>query len=254
MSVFLPIGNLQGGVDLPVTAGLALWFDGADISTMWQDETQTIPVASNDDEVGTWRDKAQNLDAIQATSSKRPLYKTSVKNGLSAVLGSIANVTILEHVGGSGLVSDEFFTAFVVANNTSSATIGTVWHTTRDKPGGRNVIWIDRRTQKRVCELSIGINYYLDYSAQDNTSDFRLLTVIHDSTNGEAWKNGVSQDSRSDMPSGDTANDAILLFQHGYEDEFTLNGHIAELIVYEAILSTEDRQTMEAYLTAKWAL
>ena len=41
-------------------AGLALWLDASDLSTLFTDSARTTPVASSGDPVGGWADKSGN--------------------------------------------------------------------------------------------------------------------------------------------------------------------------------------------------
>jgi hypothetical protein len=55
------------------------WLDAGDLSTLYQEAAGTTPVAAHTDPVGLWVDKSGNgNDFSQATSTKRPLYDTSI--------------------------------------------------------------------------------------------------------------------------------------------------------------------------------
>jgi hypothetical protein len=59
-------------------AGLDVWYDPSDLSTLFQDAAMTTPVTANDDPVGAILDKSGNdRHATQSTANNRPLYKTS---------------------------------------------------------------------------------------------------------------------------------------------------------------------------------
>jgi hypothetical protein len=71
-------------------AGLMLWVkaDG----TLWQDDMRTTPVTSDSDPVGAWDDESGlGSHLLQATGTKRPLYKTGVQNSLPAVRFDLAD-------------------------------------------------------------------------------------------------------------------------------------------------------------------
>lgn len=66
--------------------GLFGWYDGADIAALWQDDARTVPVTSDGDVSGAWDDKSGNAWYFtQSNSSKKPLYKVNVQNGLSSL-------------------------------------------------------------------------------------------------------------------------------------------------------------------------
>lgn len=66
-------------------SGISAWYDPSDISTLFQDVAGTTPVTADGDPVARVNDKSGNShNLLQATSSKRPIYKTS--GGLSWLL------------------------------------------------------------------------------------------------------------------------------------------------------------------------
>lgn len=66
----------------PLSLSPAAWYDPSDLSTLWKDTAGTTPVTADGDAVARIDDKSGNgRHLLQATSGKRPLYKTS--GGLS---------------------------------------------------------------------------------------------------------------------------------------------------------------------------
>jgi hypothetical protein len=61
--------------DLFLDGELGVWYDLNDITTLFQDVAGTIPVTASGQTVALIRDKSGNgIDAVQATSSKRPTF------------------------------------------------------------------------------------------------------------------------------------------------------------------------------------
>lgn len=59
-------------------AGLALWLDASDISTLSQDTGGSTPVTTSGDPVGRWADKSGNSRHLtQATAGRRPTYQAA---------------------------------------------------------------------------------------------------------------------------------------------------------------------------------
>ena len=252
MSFLLNSYRFAGAAFSPADiANLALWFDADDLSTLWQDDAHTTAVTSNDDPVGAWQSKATGAQyCIQATAGSKPTYKTGVAgSGLAAVYGDGGDH--LFNNAGSGFTSDRYVSAFVVANNTAATTYGTVWSTSKFD-GNQQYIGCDRRSSpKRLYQITVtGTAVNIDLTSQDDTANFNQLSCIRNDTSAQAWKNGTSQGT-STPTTGNTINNGIRLFAANSAG-FLLTGHIAELIAYEAVLSTTDRQSVEAYLKAKW--
>ena len=67
--------------------GLITWIDGSDIANLYQDDAGSTPVTADGDVVGYGTDKSGNGNHfIQSVTANKPLYKTNIKNGLSALL------------------------------------------------------------------------------------------------------------------------------------------------------------------------
>lgn len=84
-----PLGGYGGSAAPfdPLTLSPYLWLDASDITTLFQDAGGTTPVASDGDPVGLWLDKSGNgRHYSQATSGRRPTYKTNVQNGKPGIL------------------------------------------------------------------------------------------------------------------------------------------------------------------------
>lgn len=67
-------------------AGLSLWLDASDPSTLFQNSTLATPASADGDPVGGWKDKSGNArNALQATAGIRPALKTGIQNGKPVV-------------------------------------------------------------------------------------------------------------------------------------------------------------------------
>lgn len=61
----------------PSTVSPSMWLDPSDLTSLFQDDAGTTPVAANNDPVGKCNDKSGNGNHIaQATAGARPLYMT----------------------------------------------------------------------------------------------------------------------------------------------------------------------------------
>jgi hypothetical protein len=76
-----------GGFSSPLSIpGLALWYDGDDATTLFQNSNGTTAAAADGDPVGYWGNKASSgQNAIQATAGKRPTLQTAERNGKNIV-------------------------------------------------------------------------------------------------------------------------------------------------------------------------
>ena len=230
-------------------SNLYLWLDGADISTMWQQTNKTGPVTANNDNVYYWEDKQSSIGFIKATGAGG-VYKTNVKNGESSVYFSgagwlIATATSIFNVD---------FTAFVVyANNTANEV-----HCVLNSDGNdltlstdRLVFYADTRsTPKRLTGYPTNKNIDL-LSQSSATTWYYTSCVLDQSTAAEGWLNGVSQGTGT--PDAAVVETDTIVGTQSTNTNF-LTGYISEVIVYHALLSATDRQRVESYLAAKWAI
>ena len=62
-------------------AGLQLWLDAADASTLFTDSAGTIAATADGDPVGYWGDKSGNaVHALQTDGTQKPALKLAIKN------------------------------------------------------------------------------------------------------------------------------------------------------------------------------
>ncbi len=248
------VGENDAGITDPTDiANLVLWMDGADISTMWLDDAKTMPVTSDDDAVELWEDKSTTAHQVkQISAAAKPKYKTGVQNGKSAVLGDGGDDMGIQ--GTSCLTSTLNVSIFAVANVSSDDTIGTIFCNTFNDVE-RTVMFVDSRTANKTNSV---VDTLADASVVlTNTSDIDTeavqQTFIRDGASLEVWLNGVSQDTDTVTAGSETTNDAIRVFAQ-HQALTKLTGHIFELVIYEASLSSVDRESVEAYLVSKWGL
>lgn len=218
---------------------LQLWLDGSDITTLYTDSAMTTPVTSDDDVVGAWKDKSGNgYHATQTVTANKPLYKTTVQNGLSIIRFDGNDRLTL----GGGL------------------------------PVSQTVAAVYRRTAAGdYRHQAFGGSQAWGYPATTNWIAYNNWLLAGGWRSGSAWNNllwhisvwvlttanaKVYLDSALDLTYTNTLVLGNVQAIGSYRSAGTnyLYGDIAELIVYETELSTEDRQSVETYLNNKWSI
>jgi hypothetical protein len=212
-------------------AGLILWL-----------KADAITGLSPDDPVATWSDSGGlGNDATQATSSKRPTYKTSIQNGLPVVRFDSVDDGMT-----TGASASLPFTVFVVYNY-RSATSG-----------------VHRAVQGASANWLIGpyTNHHQLYNGAFIPTNgsisavvenvFALVCGLQSSGDAKLFINGVQSGTNTQNGAPGT-----IYLGHGigpppYSE--TLDGDIAEVIVYDSALGTTNRQSIETYLNGKWAI
>ena len=80
---------------------------------------------------------------------------------------------------------------------------------------------------------------------------FRVFSLSVGAATTQAWKNGASLGTAAGNATAESTLDVGRLYGSGI---YFLKGDIAEFIVYTSALGTTDRQAVEAYLLARYAL
>jgi hypothetical protein len=238
---------MLGGVSFSPAdlAGLTLWLDANDLTTLWQDSAKTTPVAADGDVVGAWEDKSGNAnDGSQATAGLKPLYKTNIQNG-KAIIRFDGVDDLLSLPGLAGLTAAEFF--FVLkkaADPASSAGAGGAWHF--GVAVSSHVPWTDgvvyesagTDTRKTVGNLATDLDQWNLYNVVSRSGEFTVR--LNGSPVFTTATNPV------ELPAAPLLG---ISFSAHY-----LEADLAEVLLYDFVLSPAERGSVEAYLVNKWGL
>ena len=202
---------------------------------------------SDGDPVATWPDQSGNSnDATQGAGVAQPTFKTGIQNGQPVVRFDGA--------------SDFMATGAFAADLTQPNTIFVVMDV-KDAEGDDFYIYDGINAAKRHAWLTniarapdgpdffAGAEWKPDIAMPKNV--WRIHTVLYNGASSEWWQNGVSQGS---------ANTGVmtlsgLTIARNKDPVFTfMDGDIAEMILYDAELSSVDRISVEQYLSNKWGI
>jgi hypothetical protein len=218
-------------------AGLQLWFDAADAST----------VTLNGSAVSEWRSKVNAYAVSQGTAALQPVYEIAQKNGKNAVkFDGIKGVGVADFLAGSEVSSlfpsaATFVCAFRPNNDTGS------WAGAATNPGP-NPFWRfsgDGLTYESLFRSNratgVGIGMPTDADA--------VYAVLSSSTNYRLFLNNVIKSTQS------AAYSAGTTFRIGNSnDSVAINGWIYEIVAYNVALSTDELSRVHGYLQTKWNL
>ncbi len=226
---------LMGGVRFLPTdiVGLQLWLDANDASTLFQDAAKTIS-AGDGDVVGAWADKSGlGNDATQATTAKKPTLQFNIINGLPVVRGDVDDDMTIN----VGALTNE--TIFVVSS-----------HAVNNLSG---VLFADTVTGTRLQYNSVVNRIDYRYNSQNVsiTGGFvetspNLFIVSYDGTNQNI---SVNEGAITSLPVTPLAHTYNRIFSRSAN---TLNGDIAEALIYNSALSTPNIVLIRDYIRAKW--
>ena len=228
----------SGSFDPNSIAGLKLWVKGDGV--LWQDAARTIPASTTGNPVFVWDDASPNGNNLSAlNTAHRPTFVASDLNGKPTIHTTSSPTTYLFHTFGSALSQPN--TVFVVFKVTVPATQFDIF----DGVGSSN---------RNTFGTTAGSQYSLGAATGGNLGTTN--TAWHYAT---VFFNGTSSTLRlGGSPVGGitTGTQSLggLTLAAAYNATLVLTGAIAEVLVYNASLSTADRNAVEAYLGAKWGL
>lgn len=220
---FIQSGRFSSTFDPTSIAGCKLWLDASDASTF----TYSSGVV-----VSQWNDKSGNANHFtQGTAANQP-SRSGTQNGLSSVVFDGSN----DSMTGPDLNRAQPYTVFMVAKKNTSVTVASMLTNSL----GTLVLF----------PWTTNWSFYAGSSV--------VGTIAHDQAihTFSAVFNGASSNLYVDAASGGSGNigsqslRAPTIGTGGGGNAWP--GDACELLVYDSALGTTDRQSVEAYLKAKW--
>ena len=217
---FLLWGGFTHGANnwTPAELSTHLWFDGADAST----------ITHSSNAVTQWRDKSTNERHANASGGNSPQFVSNALNGKS-LLRFDGTDDRLEFPG--GFVPGDFVVLFKRANN-AQAVIESDTGVNRGWVGNWDHIWSSH-------------NRY-------STNGFGLSTFLPDGAHGSDYFMVYGSDTR--WTGGLSASAGKNYIGRGTPGYQSLNGDVAEFVVFTGVLPEVDRDRVHGYLAHKWGL
>jgi hypothetical protein len=231
-------------------------FSPANISGLWGWwQPSGLASTAADAGIAQWDDSSGNgRHLTQETSGKRPTKKAAVLNGHDVARFSGAaspnNNVLSLGAAGPGMTDPSSLSIFAVVK--SAATGAQTVVSTRSSSNG----WVLRITSTLFAHITRTPNIT---DTLDNTGDWNIIELVRSSLGAKLGHNGTMPSSATTLsgyPPASTRFDVGGEANASASDpkDNPLNGDIAELIVYSAAVSDSDREDLEQYLIAKYAL
>ncbi len=224
-------------------SGIQLWLDSSDSGTLFQDTSGTIPVVNEGDPVGLWRDKSGNAKhATQSTNANRPLFKTSVQNSKNVLRFDGSN----DGMAGSDTgFSTTTSTVFVICKS-AIAGIDNYPFMFGTDAATQLVGLTTYNNQMQITQY--GASTFVAFT----TNAWNIIYFTKSSNNWTMNLNGTSASTTMTTSTVLSGNYGIGFNKSGNRAFF--NGDIAEVILYNSVLSTSQIQQVQAYLNQKWGI
>lgn len=206
---------------------LQLWLDGADpLNTGTAPPTNTI--------VSSWLDKSGNSN--NATGVNSPFYTpTGIKfNGSNQYYTT--NYT-------SQAASETIFVVYNLISNTQAGLVDT------NSSGGRAFQSLNGTNGPSLAKSAIAWSLFGAYPIATGIS--YIATCSYSSSGINIYVTGNTSASNTTNPGFSAGTTWIGA---GYANNWYLNGYISEVLIYNTVLSTTNRQMVEGYLAWKWAI
>lgn len=228
-----------------VTKGVAA-FSPADIAglQLWLD-AQTL-AGADASAVATWADQSGNSrDATQATGASRPLLKTGILNGKQVVRFDGTD----DYLATASFARPVDFTLFCVYRFASATNQGFGSVIAQNGDG-------EYQFRRAFTVDSFEFDGFPGSIQPTNDQDvWRVMSGTLDGADGELFLSGVSQGTATSAGALTPSDLAVIIGARGDLNAATfLGGDIAEIVLYNAVLSAGDRQAVEDYLMEKYAI
>jgi hypothetical protein len=256
----------------------AMWLDGADSTTMFQNTAGTTPITADGQTIAAWRDKSANgYLFIQPTTANQPVYKTGIRNGSSITrwngtsTGLQSSTTLPFYTSASS--GGSFFFVFMVTSNNTQRFLMTYQNQTSGTfcvseseigcPTGNSDAG-NFGIHQGCGKANVALN-----QITTNTYVMMNLNLLSSGTapaNTTIFKNGTSAAmtaqnggfySGTTYPSANNARNLNIGYRvpvGAFSIDCWLAGDIAEIVWYQTPLSSAQQQQVEGYLAWKWGL
>jgi len=224
---------------------------------LWLDADDKEAIVESSGAVSSWLDKSGNGNhASQGTGTKQPTYSANGMNGRGIITFDASTFDTL-NAGDSSTIdvagSITIITASRIADDIASGS-------------GINTVHKDLQYSCRISDVDVGTISWADsqtwsyysfgyHSAGLVPSRTAIVTQMRDSsiaTECSGYVNGKQVYNKS-HGSGDistTANDCYIGSYNNSSGWW--DGQINEVLIYNRALSTDERQSVELYLSRKW--
>jgi hypothetical protein len=223
-------------------AGLQLWYDASDASSLFDAASGGSLVAA-DGAVARWQDKSGNArHATQATSGNRPIRKINQRSGLDAIQFDGTNDFLsLESI--EIPASHSVFQVYQRLGGVQSFGIA-------GEPSRYAALWFSDGVLYQISNA----NFTTHGTSSDSTGYFLVSTIRNSTASIELRRNGSTVSSVTTGSGVTNAASGEWTYIGNRTAGNFHSGNLCEIIVYNTALSDSNRAAVESYLMAKWGI
>jgi hypothetical protein len=208
--------------------------------------------------VTSWQDLAGINSPTQSNSTKQPTFVSSAINGLPAVNFN-GSSQFLQFASGFGSSWSSGLSIFVVTNPTAVATNATfldLGNGTLTSPNNNIMLYEPSTNGVTLKNYDVTTPTSVTSSSAITLGRFQLIEATQGTSTGTIYTNGV-QGATATVSTPRTATRSTNILGANNPSNTPPNyfqGQIAELLLFNKILSATDRQAVEQYLIQRFQL
>jgi hypothetical protein len=231
-----------GGFNPSRIAGLQLWLDAADSSTI-----------TTDTGVSEWRDKSATKSKwAQTTGNEQPATGTQTMNGKNVLAFDGSN----DSLSASAPLNTSMPLSFFIVQRIVAKSAFGMSYTTGGANDNFNIRQIGDGTGKMTVTAGGGI-FLGDGATGDRQGQNDIFVLSFPSGAGTAGAAYLNGSQLSQGAGADNTRKPILTGTHYIgrrSDGFYSNFRVAEIIAYSTLLTDTQRKSVESYLGKKWGI
>ena len=236
-------GIAEAEFDPTTIPGCAIWLR-SDMG-VYEDQAKTTPATDDGDVVGAWEDQSGNAhDALQPTTSKKPLLKLNIVNGHPAIRFDGAD----DWLGNTDLNEEQANMMFFVYSNTGNDSTVIDGNVTTLK---RHYL-ISRWATDELRLFGYPANLIITTTSPISSSDFYLVSCLANSSSSYIRVNGSQEISGT--IGGSDIEGYVLGGDINKSASYLFHGDMAEFIFYNTEISADNLALVEAYLMSRYGI
>lgn len=239
---------LASGFNPKSLGTLALWLDGADRSRMFSDDAGTT-LSADDGQVAVYKEKANGYNLAQTTANNRPLVRSAFLNGKSVLEFDGSNDRLVSPALADDWLATTYFAVIQTTGPSVNPHLFARAALVAFFPGGTTMTFLiaPNGTGINAGAGTLSLNAWARVTGRwtGGTSGAANVSVRINAANlgtGSGTSNRVS-----------LATEPVNIGNRAAGDR-TLDGYIAELLIYSQSLSNAAILKVEGYLKTKWGL
>ena len=235
-------------------SGLQLWLDAT--TGLFDATSGGSAVTTDDSAVARWEDQSGNGRHFkQSINNNRPALKTSVQNSRNIIRFDADNDFMEMDSAFSGLTSASYYVVLKISIDppTQESKTGHPIHFLYGTDSGfsaSHYTWTDGN----IYDNTMTTSRRTAGNPTPSLANFHLYNV---DASGSAWTNRLNKTQLTTFASNTFSQNRKEIGRSLWSSApafYYFNGDLAEVVVYDSVLSSTNRGKVEDYLYSKWAI